>query len=140
MAEFKDFYDTLIENLNSFEGDYASFIDCGPNLFNLLCDLLSQKEIKKDMRLEISAAIAYFVAPDDIIPEEICGPYGYIDDIFISVYILRKVADEFGYDYLQNLWKHDSNVKEIMDDCYDNSLELLEDKVYPILVYVGLMD
>lgn len=140
MTEFKDFYDTLIENLNSFEGDYASFIDCGPNLFNLLCDLLSQKEIKKDMRLEISAAIAYFVAPDDIIPEEIYGPYGYIDDIFISVYILRKVADEFGYDYLQNLWKHDSNVKEIMDDCYDNSLELLEDKVYPILVYVGLMD
>ena len=140
MVEFKDFYDTLIENLNSFEGDYASFIDCGPNLFNLLCDLLSQKEIKKDMRLEISAAIAYFVAPDDIIPEEIFGPYGYIDDIFISVYILRKVADEFGYDYLQNLWKHDSNVKEIMDDCYDNSLELLEDKVYPILVYVGLMD
>ena len=140
MAEFKDFYDTLIENLNSFEGEYASFIDCGPNLFNLLCDLLSQKEIKKDMRLEISAAIAYFVAPDDIIPEEIYGPYGYIDDIFISVYILRKVADEFGYDYLQDLWKHDSNVKEIMDDCYDNSLELLEDKVYPILVYVGLMD
>ena len=140
MTEFKDFYDTLIENLNSFEGDYASFIDCGPNLFNLLCDLLSQKEIKKDMRLEISAAIAYFVAPDDIIPEEIYGPYGYIDDIFISVYILRKVADEFGYDYLQNLWKHDSNVKEIIDDCYDNSLELLEDKVYPILVYVGLMD
>lgn len=140
MTEFKDFYDTLIENLNSFEGDYASFIDCGPNLFNLLCDLLSQKEIKKDMRLEISAAIAYFVAPDDIIPEEIYGPYGYIDDIFISVYILRKVADALGYDYLQDLWKHDSNVKEIMDDCYDNSLELLEDKVYPILVYVGLMD
>ena len=140
MAEFKDFYDTLIENLNSFEGDYASFIDCGPNLFNLLCDLLSQKEIKKDMRLEISAAIAYYVAPDDVIPEEIYGPYGYIDDIFISVYILRKVADEFGYEYLQNLWKHDSNVKEIMDDCYDNSLELLEDKVYPILVYVGLME
>ena len=140
MAEFKDFYDTLIENLDSFEGEYASFIDCGPNLFNLLCDLLSQKEIKKDMRLEISAAIAYYVAPDDVIPEEIYGPYGYIDDIFISVYILRKVADEFGYEYLQNLWKHDSNVKEIMDDCYDNSLELLEDKVYPILVYVGLME
>ena len=140
MAEFKDFYDTLIENLNSFEGDYASFIDCGPNLFNLLCDLLSQKEIKKDMRLEISAAIAYFVAPDDIIPEEIYGPYGYIDDIFISVYVLRKIAKEFGYDFLQNLWKHDTDVKQVMDDCYDNSLELLEDKVHAVLSYVGLMD
>lgn len=140
MAKFKDFYDTLIENLDRFEGEYASFIDCGPNLFNLLCDLLSQKEINKDLRLEISAAIAYYAVPDDIIPEEIYGPYGYIDDIFISVYVLRKVADEFGYEYLQKLWKHDSNVREIMDNCYENTLELLEEKVYPILVYVGLME
>ena len=140
MSEFKDFYDTLVENLDGYEGEYAYFINCGPNLFNLLCDLLSQKEISREMRLEISAAIAYYVAPDDIIPEEIYGPYGYIDDIFVSVYVLRKVAKEFGYDFLRNLWKHETDVKEVMDDCYDNSLELLEDKVHPVLSYVGLMD
>ena len=140
MSEFKDFYDTLIENLEGYEGEYAYFINCGPNLFNLLCDLLSQKEISREMRLEISAAIAYYVAPDDIIPEEIYGPYGYIDDIFVSVYVLRKVAKEFGYDFLQNLWKHETDIKEVMDDCYDNSLELLEDKVHAVLSYVGLMD
>ena len=140
MSEFKDFYDTLIENLEGYEGEYAYFINCGPNLFNLLCDLLSQEEIDRLMRLEISAAIAYYVAPDDIIPEEIYGPYGYIDDIFVSVYVLRKVAKEFGYDFLQNLWKHETDVKEVMDDCYDNSLELLEDKVHAVLSYVGLMD
>ena len=140
MSEFKDFYDTLIENLEGYEGEYAYFINCGPNLFNLLCDLLSQKEISREMRLEISAAIAYYVAPDDIIPEEIYGPYGYIDDIFVSVYVLRKVAKEFGYEFLQDLWKHETDVKEVMDDCYDNSLELLEDKVHAVLSYVGLMD
>ena len=140
MSEFKDFYDTLVENLEGYEGEYAYFINCGPNLFNLLCDLLSQKEINRQMRLEISAAIAYYVAPDDVIPEEIYGPYGYIDDIFISVYVLRKVAKEFGYDFLQNLWKHDTDVKKVMDDCYDNSLDLLEDKVHEVLSYVGLMD
>ena len=140
MSEFKDFYDTLVENLDGYEGEYAYFINCGPNLFNLLCDLLSQKEISRQMRLEISAAIAYYVAPDDIIPEEIYGPYGYIDDIFISVYVLRKVAKEFGYEFLQDLWKHETDVKEVMDDCYDNSLELLEDKVHAVLSYVGLMD
>ena len=140
MSEFKDFYDTLIENLDGYEGEYAYFINCGPNLFNLLCDLLSQKEISREMRLEISAAIAYYVAPDDIIPEEIYGPYGYIDDIFVSVYVLRKVAKEFGYEFLQDLWKHETDVKEVMDDCYNSSLELLEDKVHAVLSYVGLMD
>ncbi len=140
MSEFKDFYDTLIENLEGYEGEYAYFINCGPNLFNLLCDLLSQEEISRKMRLEISAAIAYYVTPDDIIPEEIYGPYGYIDDIFVSVYVLRKVANEFGYDFLQNLWKHETDIKEVMDDCYENSLDLLEDKVHSVLSYVGLMD
>lgn len=139
MAEFKDFYDTLIENLNSFEGDYASFIDCGPNLFNLLCDLLSQKEIKKDMRLEISAAIAYFVAPDDIIPEEIYGPYGYIDDIFISVYVLKFLAEKYSFDFLQEAWDFGNDVEEVIEDCYEKSLESLTDEqIEAILFYVGL--
>ena len=39
---FKDFYCTLIENLENYDGEYASFIDCGPNLFRLLCDLLDE--------------------------------------------------------------------------------------------------
>ena len=137
---FKDFSDTLRENLNSFEDDYAPFIDCGPNLFILLCDLLDDKRISRNSRLEIGAAISYFVVPNDVIPEEIYGPYGYIDDIFVSVYVLRKVAKEFGYDFLQDLWNHDTDVKEVMDDCYSNSLDLLEDKVHDILSYVGLMD
>ena len=38
--KIKDFYDTLIENLDSYNGEYASFIDCGPNLFKLLGDIL----------------------------------------------------------------------------------------------------
>ena len=40
-ATFKDFYDTLIENLETYTGEYESFIDYGPDLFKLLCDLLN---------------------------------------------------------------------------------------------------
>lgn len=137
--EFKDFSDTLRENLNSFEDSYAPFINCGPNLFNLLCDLLNQ-DIGRELKLEVSAAIAYYVVPDDVIPEEIYGPYGYVDDIFISVYVLRKVADKFGYYFLQDIWDFDNDIKEVMDECYDKSLELLEDKVLDVLNYVGLVE
>lgn len=138
MANFKSFSDTLKENLSEFE-DYAPFIDFGPNLFDLLCDLLNQ-DIGKDLKLEVSAAIAYYVLPDDVIPEETYGPYGYVDDIFISVYILRKVADKFGYEFLQDVWEFDEDVKEVMDECYDKSLELLEDRVLDVLNYVGLVE
>lgn len=138
--EFKDFSDTLRENLASFDGEYAPFIDCGPNLFTLLCDVLDKKVLSRESRLEINSAIAYYVIPNDVIPEEIYGPYGYIDDIFVATYVLKRIADEHGYEFLQESWKPKNNVKDVIDECYDNSLELLEDKVYPILSYCGLVE
>lgn len=138
MSGFKAFYDTLIENLDSYDGEYASFIDYGPDLYKLLCAVLDSNELTQDLRLTVSAAIAYYVVPMDVIPEQEYGPYGYIDDIFISVYSLKKVADELGYELLQYYWEFDTDVKEVMDDCYEKSVELLGDKVYPVLSYVGL--
>lgn len=35
--DFKDFYDTLKDNLDSYEEEYDSFIDYGPDLYKLLC-------------------------------------------------------------------------------------------------------
>ena len=140
MLNFKDFSDVLLENLTNFNGSYPDFIDYGPNLFNLLCDLLNQEEISSNERLIINAAIAYYVVPMDIIPEEIYGPYGYIDDIFITVYVLKKIANSRGYDFLQNLWKLDEDIIYVIDACYNGSLELLGDKINDILIYVGLID
>lgn len=138
MYTTKDFYDTLIENLDNFDDDYASFIDSGPNLYKLLTDVLHQEILSLELRLRVSGAIAYYVVPNDVIPEDEYGPYGYIDDIFISVYVLREVADEFGYQILQDLWELDTDVKDVMDNCYTKSVEILEDQVDLILAYVGL--
>lgn len=78
---FKDFYDTLLDNLDSYSGEYASFIDCGPNLFKLLCNLLDH-DISKELRSDICSAIAYYVVPMDIIPEQVY----YITNCYIYCY------------------------------------------------------
>lgn len=138
--EFKDFSDTLRENLESFDGSYAYFIDYGPDLFTLLCDLLDYKKLSKESRLEINAAIAYYVIPNDVISETVYGPYGYIDDIFITVFVLKRIAKVYGYDLIQDYWRLNNDVKDVIEECYDHSLELLEDKVYPVLSYSGLVE
>ena len=89
---FKDFYDTMIENLETYSGEYESFIDYGPRLFKVLCKLLNC-DIDKSLKLPICGAIAYYVTPDDVIPEHRFGPHGYIDDIYISCYVLKMVSD-----------------------------------------------
>ena len=136
--ELKDFYDTLIENLDSYNGEYASFIDCGPNLFKLLCDIL-EYDISPNIRKDLCGAIAYYVVPMDVIPEKEYGPYGYIDDIYLSVYVLRIVASEYGYEFIQKIWNKPQDIKNVMDDCESKALEILKEKqINAILTYIGL--
>ena len=138
--DFKDFYDVIKENLENYEGVYVSFIDYGPDLFNLLCKLLYVKSIDNYSRLKLNAAIAYYVIPLDRISEQRYGPYGYIDDIFLTVYVLRDMADKYGYDFLQKYWDGDNNIQIILNECYNKSLEFLNDDIInDILKHAGLI-
>ena len=135
-ATFKDFYDTLIENLETYTGEYESFIDYGPKLFKLLCDLLNS-DIDKSLKLPICGAIAYYVTPDDVIPENIYGPYGYIDDIYLSSYVIKMVASKHGYEMIQE--KSSPDIESIINECESKALEILnDDEIKRILDYIGL--
>ena len=135
-AAFKDFYDTLIENLETYTGEYESFIDYGPSLFKVLCDLLNC-DIDKSLRMPICGAIAYYVTPDDVIPEQVYGPYGYIDDIYLSSYVLKMVASKHGYEFIENV--SSPGIEDIIDECESKSLEILnDDEIKSILDYCGL--
>ena len=137
--EFKDFYDVLRENLDNYDGDYQDFINYGPDLFKLLTDVLNENEVTADIRLKISAAIAYYVVPFDIIPETIYGPDGYIDDIFVCLYVLKEIEDQMGFEFLEELWESDTDLRLALDECYDKSKDVIDDKKDAILKYVGLI-
>ena len=136
-AAFKDFYDTLCENLETYTGEYESFIDYGPILFKLLCNLLNC-EINKSLKLPICGAIAYYVTPEDVIPENVYGPYGYIDDIYLSSYVLKMVASVHGYELIQAA-SDVGDIEDVINECESKSLEILRDsEVKSILEYIGL--
>ena len=135
-ATFKDFYDTLIDNLENYAGEYESFIDYGPKLFKLLCELLNS-DVDDSLRLPICGAIAYYVNPDDVIPEQIYGPYGYIDDIYLSSHVLKMVGEKHGYEFLQEY--STEKLEDIINECESKSLEILkDDEIKRIISYVGL--
>lgn len=135
-AVFKDYYDTLVENLETYSGEYESFIDYGPKLFKLLCNLLNC-DIEKSLRLPICGAIAYYVTPDDVIPENVYGPYGYIDDIYLSTHVLKMVAETHGWELIQDVSTPD--IENVIEECEEKSLEILsDDEIEKIISYIGL--
>ena len=117
----------LKKELNNFAGDFPQYIHNLPDFFDLLCKL-TEEEISKDTKREIYAALAYFVLPNDVISEEIYGPAGYIDDLFVCCLVLKKIEKEYGLGVLDKSWQGDGEIKEVMDLCYTETLKELEEQ------------
>jgi len=135
--QFKDFYDILRENLDSYRGDYERFLDYGPDLYKLLADILNEKSLPSSLRIKVCAVLGYFVVPFDIIPEQIYGPHGYIDDIFLCSYVLKEVEGKMGYEFLDREWEGDEELEDVLFICYQDSKNILGEKIDDILRYVG---
>ena len=138
---FKEFYDALIENLNSYNGQYASFIDYGPKFYKLLSNLLMQfnDNLDSEDKMKINASISYYVVPLDVIPEQEYGPYGYIDDIYICVYVIKDLIVKYGYDKINEFWEEIEELSEVVDESYEKCTILLDD-TDEILRYIGLIE
>ncbi len=135
----KNYYEFLKEELKNFQGDFDKFIFHLPDLFKLLCDLLDQDIEKKDRRL-INSALAYFVVPNDVIPEEIFGPMGYVDDIFACTVVLMDIKEKYGIDLLEKLWKGEESINYVLEYSLQKSHDILkrQNLIDPVLNYAAL--
>ena len=66
---YHGFQDTLKDTIEEFDGKYKEIVKYCPSLFALLCKILNDKATDWNTKLMIDAALAYFVLPDDIIPD-----------------------------------------------------------------------
>ena len=137
--DFVTFYDYLKNELEKYRGSYDDYIFYLPELFKLMCELL-YTNIEKEDKGNVAKALGYFVAPKDVIYEEVYGPEGFIDDIYMCCYVLTDIKSKYGLELLQKQWDSNKDLESILDKCYKKSSDYLKDeslKEY-ILKYVGL--
>ncbi len=101
------FKDILEENTINYKGKHENTIKQCPKIYELLCKLLDSETIESKDKSQISSAIAYFILPKDIFPEELFGAKGYIDDIYLSLYILKKIEQKYEIEELLENWNYD---------------------------------
>jgi len=139
LDNYQDYHEIIENYLKSYHGNYNKIIDYSPILLKLLTDILNEKVLSSEHRLKICAALGYFVAPLDVIPESIYGPDGFIDDLFVCCYVLRGITNEFGFDFVESLWKSDKEFEDVLEKCYNESETILGDKKEFVLKYMGLI-
>ena len=80
----------MLENeICGYEGEFADLISQAPAFYKLMTRLLDDPDLPKPLSPHIIAAIAYFILPEDIIPEDKFGPVGYVDDIYLCAFVAK---------------------------------------------------
>lgn len=123
----KTYSDFLREELDNFSGDFELFVLYVPDFFDVLCKIL-EEDISKEEKRIINSALAYFVLPNDVIPDDLYGPFGYVDDTYVCTLAIKKVIEKQGIGIAEKYWSNSDDFKEALEISYNKSLKILEEK------------
>lgn len=135
--EQKRFYDRLREKIEEFirdkMGDSQSekimpYLLLAPDLFVLLIRLIKDPRVEVSAKAIITVAVLYFMTPFDLIPEALLGPIGYIDDIVLAVFALKKIIGEVDESILLEHWNGKQNLLQVIQDVIEKADELVGSK------------
>ncbi len=137
-TDHRGFYENIIDEIKDYKGNNEPIIELAPTLFKLMTNLLEDHRTPQNIRPLINAAIAYFVAPYDVLPEQVYGAEGFIDDIFLCLYVIRKMADSISKELLEDNWEGDEPLFVVMDDIYTRVEGIIGKDKEKVLSYIGL--
>jgi uncharacterized membrane protein YkvA (DUF1232 family) len=134
----KKFDDLLQQEIARYEGRHDDLIYQAPAFYRLLVNLLDDKRLPGRLRPLMACAIAYFILPADVIPEDIYGPYGYADDIWLCAYVADYVGREVGdAAILLENWDGEAPLPALIADVLAQENDLIGDNRERILWYTG---
>lgn len=136
----REFSSVVKENVSDYRGSFFSAVKWAPIFAATLMTLSKDPRLLDRHRTMVHAAIAYFVTPDDAIPEEEVGPYGYLDDNLVSAYVMKRIAGEVGWPVIEDAWSGEGGVREITLEMIDRERELLGDLGQEALQNAGVLE
>lgn len=133
------FDEALEATVAGYDGPHADTIRLGPDLYLALSNLMEDGRVHDDARGLVCRAIAYFIMPFDVLPEELYGPEGYLDDVYFCLWSMDRLAGELPEHVLEDAWEGEGLLLGVVDDY----LPAVRDALDPedrekILRYVGL--
>ncbi len=137
-VSYRGFFDLLKDQLERYRGEFDEVILLAPDYFRLLTNLLEDSRVSREARLLICAALAYFVAPYDVNPEEVYGPVGYLDDVFVCAHVVRELRAVVPADVLEEAWEAEFDLIATTEDVYAKARIELGERAADALAYVGL--
>jgi uncharacterized membrane protein YkvA (DUF1232 family) len=142
----KTFIDYLKEELKNIEDsgqDFDRELLHFPDLIQLLCNMLEDDSVDRQARIMINAALGYLLVPNDVVPEEVYGVYGYMDDMYVTCIVAAYLKQKYP-ELIESLWRRisEEDLTKTIDLCTYKSEKFLDEKNLKekLLRFCGLSD
>jgi len=107
---------------------WGKYIQYTPDLFHLLIKLSGENDITLQSRAKLTVAIAYFVSPLDLIPEEFWGALGYVDDIALTAYVLNDILQSNNPQIILKHWQISEDLTDLISNILNDAEEMVGKK------------
>jgi uncharacterized membrane protein YkvA (DUF1232 family) len=136
--QFIDFETTLRNNTENYIGDFDFIIKKSPELYALVCELLIDEDLPKEIRSKLFSVIGYFIIPKDLYSEEEHGPIGYIDDLMLVIFVLKEIQEKESLDKILFHSKIDKqDVLRILNDEYYKIISAYPELYQEVINFMG---
>jgi uncharacterized membrane protein YkvA (DUF1232 family) len=136
--DLKRFDAILQTDISGYNGEFCQLIAEAPALYKLMTRLLDDPDCPRSLSPLVIAAIAYFILPEDIIPEEKYGPIGYVDDIYLCAFVANEIAKQSSSpEILARNWEGKAPIDKLVKEILDREKELIGDQKERIMHYIG---
>lgn len=133
--EHQRFYDRLRRKIEQFVREkggsdkVAEYLLLAPDLFVLLSRLMLDKRVPFSAKAVAAAVVAYFISPVDIVPEVLTGPVGFVDDVVLAVYALRRILADVDREIVYEHWNGNQDLLATITRLIESADDLLGKKV-----------
>ncbi|MCI0512944.1 DUF1232 domain-containing protein [candidate division KSB1 bacterium] len=117
----KDFYQHLRQRIRDWaqtkagqQSKWVEYLLFAPDMFHLLCKLSLDAQVPVQEKTKLVAVIAYFISPLDLLPEALVGPFGFLDDLALSAYVLNSLINQTSVELIRKHWAGDADVLEVI--------------------------
>ncbi|MBC8343365.1 MAG: DUF1232 domain-containing protein [Bacteroidetes bacterium] len=115
-----DFLDRLRIRINYWlenkgaDSEFAKHLKWIPDIFEFMCKLSLDREVKIEDKANLAVSISYFLSPFDLFPEALAGTIGYSDDLVLAAITLNYAFTDLDENIVTKHWKQEEDVHKII--------------------------
>jgi uncharacterized membrane protein YkvA (DUF1232 family) len=135
---FPDYGVELKSVAQSYRGKRERSVRRAGDVFDFYARLFADPRVPRYARGTVNAVLAYFVVPNDVMPEEEIGAFGLLDDLYVAAHGFRQLMRDVPAEVLLEAWRGDDDLDTVMAEVHTDSRAELGKRCRDVLRMAGL--